>query len=970
MAAATPAAAAGGEAGRVGGVAVHRDAHTRTVYATDNSIYQVEPDGVALPRTAAEVRSLVAATGRQAITARGGGTGTNGQSLTPGLLVDLKRHLNGLISLDVAGRTAVVEPGLVAARLNSLLAPHGLQWAPHTSTLSRATVGGMISTDAAGKGSLVHGRAHRHVLALDLVLDDGTLFRAEPCPVAEAEARAALPGRAGELWRALLDLPLDEGADHGLPELARGFSGYGIDRFRHDGLVDPVALLCGAEGTLGIITAATLRLTPLPARTLLVVAGYDTFADALDDAVDLAATRPTAIECSDETTLAEGRSSPAWPVLAGLIGDHQGSVLLLEYTGDDEPDPGPVRAALAATGRSRIVRATTDRAERAAAWKVREDAVGLLAKVRVPVHPGDAEATARPTAFVEDCAVPVARMASFIAGFRATLDRFGLSYAMFGHADVGCVHVRPALDLTDPGHEALVRAVTAEVVDLVAGHGGVLWGEHGRGFRGDAAEAFLTPATIRLMRAVKTAFDPHDRFNPGKLYRPLSAGGAGPGGDEPGAVNPITPLDAAPLRGQVNRTVPVAVRRSYEHAFSCNGNGLCFHYDGAEVMCPSYKATGDPALSPKGRSDLIRGWLARRERDAPDLAAFEHDLAANLHQCLSCSACTGHCPVEVDIPELKSRFLEAYHDGSGGRDGGGGWRRPPAHQLLARFESLAPLLAKVPGPLARLATRPAGRALGLVDLPVPAPRPPGTMPPFTPADPTDLVLVPDVFTATLEPATLHAAVGALRSAGWTVSVAPFVPSGKFDHVKGRRAAFARAVAAQATLVERITAVGAIPVVIEPAVGLLHRHEYPSIRAGYPSGAVRLLPEVLDERRAELAARPAEVQPERREVVLLGHCTERATAPASLDAWARVLRAAGHTVTVPDVGCCGMAGIFGHEAANQTVSRTLWDLTWAPQLAATGTGGHPRVVAATGYSCRSQAHRFAPDARLHHPVALI
>lgn len=957
------AAAAGGGAGRLGGVAVYRDAHTRTVYATDNSIYQVEPEGVALPRNAAEVRSLVAATGRQPITARGGGTGTNGQSLTSGLMVDLKRHLNGLVSLDVEARTAVVEPGLVTARLNSLLAPHGLHWAPHTSTLSRATVGGMISTDAAGKGSLVHGRAHRHVLALDMVLDDGTPFRAEPCTEAEAEARAALPGRAGEVWRALLDLPLAEGADHGLPELARGFSGYGIDRFRRDGMVDPVALVCGAEGTLGIITAATLRLTPLPARTLLVIAGYDTFAEALDDAVDLAATRPTAIECSDETTLTEGRSSPAWPVLAGLIGDHQGSVLLLEYTGDDDPDPEPVRAALAATGRSRIVRATTDRAERAAAWKVREDAVGLLAKVRVPVHPGDTEATARPTAFVEDCAVPVAQMASFIAGFRAVLDRFGLSYGMFGHADVGCVHVRPALDLTDPGHEGLVRAVTAEVVDLVAAHGGVLWGEHGRGFRGDAVEAFLTPETIGLMRAVKTAFDPHDRFNPGKLYRSL----AGPrGGERPdaGAVNPITALDAAPLRGQANRAVPVAVRRSYGHAFACNGNGLCFHYDGAEVMCPSYKATGDPALSPKGRSDLIRAWLARRERNAPDLDAFERDLAANLHQCLSCSACTGHCPVEVDIPELKSRFLEAYHEGT---DGHAGRRRPPAHQVLARFESVAPLLAKVPGPLARLATRPAGRALGLVDLPVPAPRPPGTLPAFAPADPTDLVLVPDVFTATLEPATLHAAVAALGSAGWTVSVAPFVPSGKFDHVKGRRRAFARAVAAQANLVERITAVGAIPVVVEPAVGLLHRHEYPSIRAGYPSGAVRLLPEVLDERRAELASRATEAQPEPREVVLLGHCTERATAPASLDAWARVLRAAGHTVTVPDVGCCGMAGIFGHEAANQAMSRTLWDLTWAPQLAAAGPH---RVVAATGYSCRSQAHRFAPGARLHHPVALL
>jgi FAD/FMN-containing dehydrogenase/Fe-S oxidoreductase len=936
-----PAAAGSASSTTLAGVTVEADALTRAVYATDNSIYQVEPGAVVLPRSAEEIQAVVAASD-QPITARGGGTGTNGQSLTQGLVLDVKRHLNRLVSLDVEARTAVVEPGLVTARLNQQLAAHGLVWAPHTSTLNRATVGGMISTDAAGKGSLIHGRAHRHVQALDVVLDDGSPWRAEACPVAEAEARAARDGRGGQLWRALLDLPLTEGAEYGLPELARGFSGYGIDRVRRHGLVDPVPLLCGAEGTLAVITSATISLTPLPARTLLVVAGYDSFADALDDAVDLAATRPAAIECSDETTLAQGRSSPAWPVLAGLLGDHHGSVLLLEYSGPEDPDPEPVRAALAATGRSRTVVTTTDRTERAAAWKVREDAVGLLAKVRV----GEPARSARPTAFVEDCAVPVAAMAPFIGGFRAVLDQFGLTYAMFGHADVGCVHVRPALDLTDPEHERLIRAVTAEVVALVARHGGVLWGEHGRGYRGDAVESFLSPETIGVMRAVKTAFDPGNRFNPGKLYAPLTPG-----------TRPITAVDAAPLRGQADRSVPVAVRRRYGHAFACNGNGLCHHHDGAEVMCPSYKVTGDPALSPRGRADLIRAWLARVERSAPDLAAFEQGLAANLHQCLSCSACTGHCPVEVDIPDLKSRFLERYHQRR---------RRPVSHRVLGRFESVAPLLAKVPPVLARLGTAPAGRMLGLVDLPAPGPRPRGVLPGFEPANPTELVILPDVFTASLEPETLHQAVAVLAGTGASVSVAPFVPSGKFDHVKGRRAAFARSARAQAALVGRITAAGAVPVVIEPAVALLHRHEYPAIHPGHPgASAVRLLSEVLDERPAQPAG---DGEPGRRgPVSLLGHCTERATAPGSLAAWGRVLTAAGFTVTVPDLGCCGMAGIFGHEVANQAMSRALWDLTWAGPVADAAIGGS--LAVATGYSCRAQAKRFGPVA-IRHPVHLL
>lgn len=917
------------------------DPVSRVVYATDNSIYQVEPHGVVLADNADHVARFLAdnhrAVNRRPIVARGAGTGTNGQSLTDGVMIEVKRRMNQLLELDVHNRTAVVQPGMVTAALNAELKPHGLFWAPHTSTLNRATVGGMISTDAAGKGSLVHGRAHRHVRALDVLLDDGTPFRAVAIPVVEAERLAANDDRVGRLWRALLALPLAEDGDYGLPELARGFSGYGIDRVRRDGMIDPVPLLCGAEGTLAIITAATITLTPIPANTVLIVAGYDSFADALDDSVELATTRPTAIESFDETTLERGRSSPAWPALGELVGDRRGSVLLLEFSGDTDPDLTGIIEALAASGRSYGHRIVTDSAEQAEAWKVRADAVGLLAKVAT----GGPSLSARPTAMVEDCAVPVAAMPSFIRGFRAVLDGFGLEYGMFGHADVGCVHVRPALDLTDPGHEALVRQVTDRVVALVAEHGGILWGEHGRGYRGDVVDAFLSPDTVRIMRAVKTAFDPDDLLNPGKLYRPL---------DKP---EPIIPLDAPPLRGTVNRRVSLAVRQEYADAFACNGNGLCHHYGGAEVMCPSYKASGDPALSPKGRADLMRAWLAGTGGEE-----LEEALAENLDQCLSCSACSGHCPVEVDIPELKSQFFDEYYQDH---------RRPVSHVLMSRFESLAGLSRLAPGPLAAWGAKAAGAVLGMVDLPVPqaAPRPAddgaGTAT-FSPGVNTDLVLMPDVFTGTLEPGTLHAAVSVLQRLGYSVSVSRFVPSGKFDHVKGRRSAFAKAGKAQADLVQQILDAGATPVVIEPAVALLHHHEYRSAVGDYPDG-VRYLAEVINDRvdRIETVAG-------QREVTLLGHCTERATGPGWLPAWTQILTAAGHTVTTPDVGCCGMAGIFGHEKGNQAMSRKLFDMTWADHVA-TGRTKPERVVAATGYSCRSQTKRLVGDV-LPHPVHLL
>ncbi len=920
------------------------DPVTRAVYATDNSIYQVTPGGVAVPTSARQVADLLAANhrgSRRPIVARGAGTGTNGQSLTDGVMVDLKRGLDRIGEIDPARGTAVVEPGVVTAALNAELAPHGLFWAPHTSTLNRATVGGMIATDAAGKGSLVHGRTHRHVLALDVVLDDGTPWRAEPTSLDAANRAAAADDRVGALWRSLLELPVAEGVDLGLPELARGFSGYGIDRFRRDGMVDPVALLCGSEGTLAVITAATLRLTARPAHTVLFIVGYPTFDRALDDAVDLAATAPTAIECFDETTLEQGRSSVAWPALAEVVGDEPGAVLLLEYSGDRPPDLAAIHAEIARTGRSRAVAVVDDPARQAAAWKVRADAVGLLAKV-VTGGPGRA---ARPTAMVEDCAVPVAAMGSFIAGFRRILDDAGLTYGMFGHADVGCVHVRPALDLTDPDHEQLVRVITDRVVALVAEHGGVLWGEHGRGFRGDVAPSFLSPPTMEVMRRVKAAFDPDDLLNPGKLYRPL------------GSSEPIVALDEAPLRGQRNRSIPIETRVELADAFACNGNGLCHHYDGAEVMCPSYKVTGDPALSPKGRADLIRAWLAAEATGADDADELGRGLVENLDRCLSCSACSGHCPVEVDIPELKSRVLDRYYRRR---------RRPGTHALLSRFERLAGAGSRIPRPLGRLGAASAGRALGLIDLPAPRSAG-GRTPRWRPGRGTDVVIMPDVFSATFEPSSLADAVDVLGRLGYDVAVAPFVPSGKFDHVKGRRQAFARAAAAQARMVERIVADGAVPVVVEPAIALLHAREYPAINPDHPTAAVRNLVEVVADR-AELLRPPRPDGPSGSgydgPVTVLGHCTERATAPGWLAAWLEVLKATGREVVAPPVGCCGMAGIFGHEVANQDLSRRLYELSWADPIAsATGP------VAATGYSCREQCERFGGRRPLH-PVSLL
>ncbi len=911
---------------------VSTDPGVLAVYSTDNSIYQVKPAGVLVPNSAEEICAFVSANrashAPRPVVARGAGTGTNGQSLTDGVTIDLKRSMNRVLHLDVEARIVTVEPGIVADALNDLLEPHGLFWPPHTSTVNRCTVGGMIATDAAGQGSLRYGRTNRHVVALDVVLDDGTCWHATALPVAEAQRLAAGDDRIGRIWSGLLAVP--EG-DYQLPELARGFSGYGIDRIRHDGLIDPLAVLVGSEGTLAITVAATLALTPIPTHEVLVIAGYASFDDALLDSLRLRDSQPSSIETIDEHTLGQGRASTAWPLLESVIGDEAGSVLLVEYTGEVVPEVGDVETIIRAGGRATSVQIVDDPAVRAAAWKVRADAVGLLAKVK----PGEP----RPTAFVEDCAVPVAEMPAFIAGFRRVLDARGLRYGMFGHADVGCVHVRPALDPLAADHDRQVKEITDDVVALLARHGGILWGEHGRGFRGQYASDFLPDRTLQIMRALKTVFDPTDLFNPGKLYRPLETS------------EPLIGIDTAPTRAAADRSVPIAVRAEFVSAFSCNGNGLCHNYASNDVMCPSYKVTGDPTQSPKGRADLLRAWLAAGQGVAGPDPRLTEEVATSLSQCLSCAACTGRCPVQVDIPELKSRFFERYYATR---------RRPLAHLVMARFEQLAGFAAAA-APLAGLGARLVARPLGLTDLPLPPRRRDLGLPRFDPEQPSDIVLLTDVFTAVFEPATLERVADVLAVVGFSVSVAPFTASAKFDHVKGDRPRFAKAAAKQAALVTSVTAAGAVPVVIDPAVALMFDHEYPAIHPGFPSGVTGLA-EVLAER---LDRMPTSVVP--RTVSLFGHCTERSLAPTWVASWRELLEAAGHEVTVIESTCCGMAGVFGHEAAHQAVSEALFDRGWRTPLS--DAAGNGAAALATGWSCRSQAKRFG-FVDVVHPIHLL
>jgi FAD/FMN-containing dehydrogenase/Fe-S oxidoreductase len=964
----------------------------RTVFATDNSIYQVEPGAVAFPRSRDDLVRIARLLDDPRFTEivirpRGGATGTNGQSLGHGLVVDTSRHMNRILEIDVARRTVRVEPGVVKDQLNRALAAHGLFFAPELSTSNRATIGGMISTDACGQGSCLYGKTRDHVLALTCVLADGTVWTAEPMDATGLDAAKARNDRVGEIHRTV-DTVVTENAAliaERFPKLNRCLTGYDLAHLRDaSGRFDLKSVICGSEGTLALIAEARLNVLPIPKASVLVALSYVDFDAALRDAQALLPFGAASVETIDSTVLELARKDPIWAEVQAFFPDDPGGrpvhgINLVEFVGDDAHALDASLARLTTmleaergtdTKRLGFTIARGEAIEKL--WTMRKKAVGLL---------GAAKGDARPIPFVEDTAVPPERLADFIAEFRALLDAKGLRYGMFGHVDAGVLHVRPAIDLKDPNQNGLIREVTEGVVALTAKYGGLLWGEHGKGFRSEFVPATFGPL-MPALEAVKRAFDPGDRMNPGKIAS--ARGGA------------LTRIDGVPRRGEQDRTIPAPVRQDFDEALHCNGNGACFTFDADEAMCPSWKATRERRHSPKGRASLMREWLRlaslagidptvelRRQRAgwlpdlvatlrnavrrAPDDGDFSHAVKEAMDGCLACKSCTGSCPIKVDVPTFRAKFLALYH---------ARYARPFKDHLVAALEPLLPLAARMPrlsnaalaNPLARLLLAKAGLveipALSAIDLAARlaglgvATATPEVLARLAPAERERAVLlVQDAFTRHFEAALVVDACALLIALGFKPWLVPYRPNGKPLHVHGFLARFAAVARSNAGLLRSLARSGVPLVGLDPSMTLTYRSEYAQALGGDDLPRVHLLQEWLATQLDRIAPRPVGAT-----LRLLPHCTERTNAPGAVRDWQAVFTHLGLRLDVPAAGCCGMAGTYGHEARNRATSEAIYGLSWARHVA-DAPGG---TLLADGYSCRSQA-KLVDGVRLRHPV---
>lgn len=945
---------------------VRFDRGTRLLYSTDASLYQVEPVGVIVPRTARDVSVAIRLAADEGIPVlpRGGATSLSGQVVGPAVVIDFSKYLDRIGLVDRDRMTVRVEPGVVLDRLNAHLKPLGLMFGPDVSTSDRATLGGMIGNNSAGARSLRYGKVVDHVRSLDVVLSDGTATTFGPLSPEELDGICRRDGLLGRVHRAVRD----EVAAHKdaiaarFPRILRRVSGYNLDEFvpglpvRAEGWQDEpwafnlARLIVGSEGTLAVVTGAELKVMPLPAAQGLVVLSFATIPAALDRLEEILATAPVSVEMLDRMILDLAAGNAEMARHLTFADGRPEAVLAAQYYADSPEELADRAEDLARRfeGRPGVlgIRKSLTAAAKDDFWKVRKAGLSLLMGMV-----GDA----KPIAFVEDTAVSHEKLPAFYERFRGIIAGQGAVGACYGHADVGCLHIRPILNVkTSEGVEKL-RSIAREVSDLVAEFGGAMSGEHGDGLaRSLWNRKLFGPEVYSAFEAVKRAFDPANRMNPGKVVADSDPGENLRIGPSYHAVEPDRTLLDFSAQGGFARAVEM-----------CSGVGACRKPTGG-TMCPSYMVTRDEEHSTRGRANALRLVMSGA---LPSYGLAEETLDRALDLCLQCKACKTECPSNVDMAKLKAEYLHQKYRSR---------TVPFGSLLMGHIHRLNPI-GSATAPLANWSLRqPSMRWLLEKVAGIDRRR---ILPSFAfshfrrwfrkhTIDPRagsrgTVVLLDDCFTTYNTPEVGRAPVKVLEAAGFRVELAGLACCGRPAMSKGLLPLARDLALENVRKLAPIAAKGTAILGIEPSCTSMLIDEYRDLRLGTDADAVSAATHMIDTFLADrdlVPDLPLRSRPGR--VLLHGHCQQKALMGTG-GTVAALQRIPDLEVRELDSGCCGMAGSFGYELGHYEVSVSLARRVLLP---AAESDPSARLVA-PGFSCRSQVHGLA-GLEAKHPIEVL
>ena len=936
---------------------VRFDQVSRALYSTDASVYQIEPVGVVVVKSREDVIKTVRICGRHrcSLTMRGGGTSQAGQAIGEGLQVDTSKYFNRILEVNPAERWARIEPGVVLDELNAALRPHNLRFAPDISTASRATVGGMMANNSSGARSVMYGKTIDHVIEQHVVLSDGSVVHFRPVTAADVDAICESKTLEAACYREVRRLGREHAdeIDRRFPKILRRVGGYNLDSFgRADAPFNLAKLMVGSEGTLGVVLEAKIALVPLPKAKAVLAIQFTDLLEALQATPAILAHGPSAIEVMDRFILDNTKQSPDLDRMRRtFIEGDPGALLCVELYGDKESDLPPrleaIERDLTARGLGYRFHRALDLGAQSTIWSLREAALGLSMAMKDD---------AKSLSFVEDTAVAPERLRDYIDRFLSIVRRHKTTAGVYAHASVGCLHVRPVVNLKTADGVRTFEALANDVADLVLEFGGALSGEHGDGLvRSPFMQKMFGATLYEAFRSVKRTFDPDGIFNPGKIVDAPPLTSHLRYGEGYQARQPQTFFDYGEYGGMAG-----AVEM-------CSGLGVCRKtLDG--TMCPSYMATRDEAHSTRGRANVLRLTMAGRLGEA---GLGDAGVKEVMELCLECRACKAECPVGVDVARFKSEFLADY------------WSRhgtPLRSRVLGHIHEMSRWGSRL-APLSNLLARSAPvrwlneQILGLDRRRVP---PAWASTPFSArfsrefpsrADATPATFIfNDTFTNYYNPGVGMAGAKVLAKAGCEPALAPNVCCGRPLISQGLLTEARELAALNAAALLPIAERGQSIVFFEPSCLSAIREDAPALLRGDAQRQAKrvaeasvLFEEFLDRSwpaRLTVGVGPATI-------LLHGHCHQKAMgrlAPAK-----RMLaRIPGATVVDLNAGCCGMAGSFGYVRDHYDVSRAIGERRLLPAARDMKPGS---VLVASGVSCRHQVEDFT-GARALHPAELL